>query len=182
MKRLIMFTAAYPYDRTNVWKGQELSAFRSVFDKVYVAPLYQRQRELSPDLPENVRVLPPVFPIDARPQTAFGRIVSLLNRRLLQHIAHSERARHVRDFRRFWAAIADLEAILQSEAWRDHVAPLLPDSLLYFFWGRGYASVIPGLDPELRNRSLVRLHRWDLYPDINDGYIPFSAGSSKAPG
>jgi colanic acid/amylovoran biosynthesis glycosyltransferase len=168
-----MFTAAYPYDRMNAWKGQELAVFRERFDEIYVAPLNQNTRELSPDLPEGVKVLPPVYPIDAPARSAVARFVGLFQRRFPKHLGLAEKGPRVADIRRFWGAVADLEEILQSRAWEDHVAPLVADSVLYFFWGRGYAAVIPYLGPAEQARSLVRLHRWDLYPDVNDGYIPF---------
>lgn len=53
------------------------------------------------------------------------------------------------------------------------MAPQLEGSTLYFFWGRGYASVIPYLPRSQLAKTLVRLHGWDLYPDRDDGYIPF---------
>lgn len=173
MKRLIMFTAAYPYDRMNAWKGQELSVFRELFDSVVVAPLSQKQADVSPDLPEGVSVVPPVFPLNGARRSTIGRAAALVGRRLVKHLRLVEPARGLADRRRYWAAVADLDEILQSAAWTDHVAPLLAESTLYFFWGRGYASVLPYLPPEQQRRSMVRLHRWDLYPHVNDGYIPF---------
>ncbi|WP_251134173.1 glycosyltransferase [Rhodomicrobium sp. Az07] len=168
-----MFTAAYPYDRTNAWKGQELAFLRERFDAIYIAPLHQKVASVSPDLPEGVNVLPPAFPLNKARETKVQRVASIFGRRLTAHIRLMEPTPNFRARRRYWASAADIEAIMRSATWRDHVAPLLSESTLYFFWGRGYAEVLAYLQPEVRARSLVRLHRWDLYPEINQGYIPF---------
>lgn len=172
-KRLIMFTAAYPYDYTNAWKGQELVVFREFFDEIYVAPLHQIEVHASSDVPEGVRVLPPVFPLGVGRPSGVHRAASLLSARLPRHLALVEPVPRLASLRRYWAAAAEVEEIMRGASWRDHIAPLLEGSTLYFFWGRGYAGVLPYLPAAERARSLVRLHRWDLYPDINQGYIPF---------
>lgn len=168
-----MFTEAYPFASKALWKGQELRALCEVFDDVCVAPLHQMQRDPSLDLPEGVRILPPVFPIGVARRSIWGRILGLVNRRLPDHVARMEPARHMTDVRRFWQTVYQIEEVLQSPAWRQDVAPRLDGSTLYFFWGRGYAAVIPYLSRSQHAKTLVRLHRWDLYPDQNDGYIPF---------
>lgn len=168
-----MFTAAYPYDRINAWKGQELSIFRDRFEEIYVAPLHQNVAEPSPDLPSGVRALPPAFPFGIQRATAKRRLFSLVGSRLRTHVGLMEPVSDVSAMRRYWAASADVEEIMRGSAWRDYVSPLLSDSILYFFWGRGYAQLLPYLPTSVQSRSLVRFHRWDLYPDINKGYIPY---------
>lgn len=182
MSRLIMFTAAYPYDRTNAWKGQELAIFRDYFKQIYVAPLGQKEREIAPNLPDGVTVLPPIFPLEAKHRPTICRMARLLSMRLPVHAQLFEPVPNLASARRYWAAAADIEEIMRSSAWNDHVAPILPDSTLYFFWGRGYAALLPHLPDAARARSLVRFHRWDLYPEINQGYIPLQRRIVEAAG
>lgn len=167
-----MFTAAYPYSSLNEWKGLELAVLRRRFSEVYVAPLHQTEAGPAADLPEGVRVLPPVFPKGDLRRSAIQRLTSLISARLPRHLRLSEVPPKLTQWRQYWAAAADVEEIMQASTWQDHVLPLLPGSTLYFFWGRGYAQVLPYLPAELRERSLVRMHRWDLYPDVNGGYVP----------
>lgn len=116
MKRLVMFTEAYPFTSTALWKGQELRAFCEVFDEVCVAPLHQMQRDPSLDLPEGVRILPPVFPMDRARRSKLGRRLGLVNRRLPSHVSRMEPFRHMTDVRRFWQVVSLVEEIHQSTA------------------------------------------------------------------
>ncbi len=172
MSRLIMFTDSYPYSNANEWKGFELREFVKRFAEVYVAPLRQKQPHKASDLPSGVKALPPIYPYGFLHRSAMSRTSSLIGPRLLQHAALIE-SPNFREIRRFLAASADVEHIMRSPAWQQAITPLLPGSHLYFFWGRDYTQILPYLPRELQKHSLVRMHRWDLYTDINDGYIPY---------
>jgi glycosyltransferase involved in cell wall biosynthesis len=47
------------------------------------------------------------------------------------------------------------------------------DSIFYFYWGRETAEVLPLFRRNPKTRRIVRFHGYDLYRDVNDGYLPF---------
>lgn len=180
MSRLVMFTDSYPYNRLDEWKLFELEAFARHFDEVHVAPRVARHPDPDPRLPANVRALPPAFPSLAAAATGGSRLGAIA-RLALQPRAALPGLRPSR-WRPLVSAERERDAILASPAFRDHVAPLLGGSRLYFFWGRGYADILPLLPRAQQAASLVRLHRYDLYPEASGGYIPFQAGVVRAAG
>jgi colanic acid/amylovoran biosynthesis glycosyltransferase len=173
MNQIIMFTSSYPYSNFFEWKAFELSVFLKKFDQVYVAPLYQLQQDVESDLPEGVKVLPPVVPFGAKRAILPVRMARLISPNLLNHLKFCEQTDKIRNILRFFSASSDVDMILRSVSWCESVAPLLSASKLYFFWGREYATVLPYLPREQQAQSLVRMHRWDLYPDLEGGYIPY---------
>ena len=64
-----------------------------------------------------------------------------------------------------------IEKLLKSEVFQRQIVPELSSSCLYFYWGAGYAAILPFLDKHLQRASMVRFHRYELYWDAN-GYIP----------
>ncbi|MES2441453.1 MAG: glycosyltransferase [Pseudomonadota bacterium] len=171
MSRLVMFTDSYPYSRVDEWKLFELEAFADSFSEIHIAPLRGYVPDPDPRVPASVNILPPALgPND------LGTIREALRPGALARLARHPglydaglNPTHMRLFLRNWA-LAD--KLLRTEVYRNHVAPLIREGHLYFFWGRGWADILPFLSKAQQAASLVRLHRFDLYPEAAGGYIP----------
>jgi colanic acid/amylovoran biosynthesis glycosyltransferase len=171
MQRLLMFTDAYPYSTTEDWKRLELEVLRKRFDEVFVAPLRGFSPHIAPDFPSGVGVLPPVFGASEKPEGSIRRLAGALLR-LRRHFEPYDAGLNPARLRAFLSAAGAVDAVLESETY-GRIRKLLPGSRLYFFWGRGYAELIPYLERSCRAASLVRLHRYDLYAETSSGYLPY---------
>lgn len=176
-RRLVMFTDCYPYSRADEWKRFELEVFAQTFDEIHVAPLVERVADPDPLFPANVDLLPPAF---GAGEKSARRIVSLLG--LAAHPAIYDAGFSPDRARALAGAWSDVRGLMNGEVYQRRVAPLLAGSHLYFFWGRGYADILPLLPPKQQAASLVRMHRYDLYPEASGGYIPLHSAIVRKAG
>jgi len=171
--KLVFFSHTYPTNRVEGWKAPELRVLQRFFGDIVVAPLFDGGHPPAPDFPPGVRLLPAVFTRDG---WGFSRkrIADLAGARLPRHLATLPAAplRNAANLKRWLASRVRVEAILRSDAFRNHVAPELDGSCLYFYWGVDYAEILPYLPRRQQQRALVRFHGYDLYWERNDGYIP----------
>jgi glycosyltransferase involved in cell wall biosynthesis len=174
MQRLLMFTDAYPYSNTENWKRFELEVFREKFDEVFVAPLRRRTPEVASGFPTGVHVLPPVFEAN-EPPMPFSRRLAWALRRGGGHLQFQDAGLNITKLRTFMRAAQTVDSVMKSETFRRYIRRLLPGSRLYFFWGQGYAELIPYLERSCQAASLVRVHRYDLYAEASGGYLPYQS-------
>lgn len=177
-RRLVMFTDCYPYSNADEWKRFELEVFAERFDEIHVASRLALTDAPDPLVPAKVNILPPVFAKGGQSRASDLAALALLARQpgLFDSGLSRGRLGYLR------SSLRDVGAVLASDTWRRHVAPLLSGSHLYFFWGRGYADILPFLTRDQQAASLVRMHRYDLYPETNGGYMPFHASIVRAAG
>jgi colanic acid/amylovoran biosynthesis glycosyltransferase len=173
MQRLLMFTESYPYSSLQDWKRMELQTLQRRFDEVFVAPLRKLTPHIDQTFPSGINVLPPVFDMGEPAASARRQLLPLL-RRLDCHFQHCDVNLNPHRLRKFLFSAGNVDTILNSGTF-ELVRKLLAGSRLYFFWGRGYADVIPYLDPSCQAASLVRMHRYDLYAEASGGYLPYQS-------
>lgn len=174
-----MFTDAYPYARADEWKRFELEVFSDYFDEIHLVPLWARVAEPDPQLPSNIDLLPASFGIGEN-RVGARSLAALAG--LAAHPSLYDVGLSARRARALVGAWADVQLLMKTETYTRRVAPLLAGSHLYFFWGRGYADILPLLPPQQQAASLVRMHRYDLYPEVGGGYIPFHSAIVRKAG
>jgi glycosyltransferase involved in cell wall biosynthesis len=173
MKRLVFFTNAFPYSSSEPWKLNELEILSRYFERVTIAPYValERPRLL---LPSNVQVLPPAFDGHQRPVSKW-ELLSLLGPRLPTHL-HTlvkEPCRHnFINLRKGLVSHLLIERILRSALFQDTLLPEMQGASLYFFWGTGYAGILPYMPAEIARMATVRFHGYDLYRERANGFIP----------
>lgn len=177
-RRLVMFTECYPYARADEWKRFELEVFAEHFDEIHLAARVAQCADPDPNVPANVNILPPAFAPGTDPthRPGLSDLVSLATHPGMNDAGLSPA--RLKILARAWR---DLGAMTASAAHRQ-VAPLLAGSHLYFFWGRGWADMLPLLPRAQQAASLVRMHRFDLYPEASGGYLAFHAAIVRAAG
>jgi colanic acid/amylovoran biosynthesis glycosyltransferase len=168
-----MFTDAYPYSASEDWKRFEIEILQKRFDEVFVIPLRKVTPDVASAFPAGATVLPPVFEASKSSTHKNRRMLPVL-RRLGRHFQHCDACLKLNRLRTFLSAAGSVDTILNSGTF-ERVSKLLAGSRLYFFWGRGYADVIPYLDPSCQAASLVRVHRYDLYAEASGGYLPYQS-------
>ena len=173
MRKLVFFSRSYPYSYAYDWKAGELSELRKYFDDIIVAPFVAESGTIASDFPRGIRLAPPALKQEdlSHRTSSAGRI---LNGRFLTHARALIGMGNTEFFvgaRRWLHNSLTIEKLLKSEVFQRQIVPELSSSCLYFYWGAGYAAILPFLDKHLQRASMVRFHRYDLYWDAN-GYIP----------
>lgn len=178
MNRLVFFTESFPYGIQELWKLRELECLTEQFEEIVVAPLQYAGNHVALALPPRVRVLPPLFETASR-QFRSRAALRLLNRRVTGHLralVSGLRQGATGPWTRRWAVDGlKAEEILRSAAFRQSVLPEMRGSRLYFFWGKGYADILPFLPRGMQRRAIVRMHGFDLYAEVNNGFIPYQS-------
>jgi glycosyltransferase involved in cell wall biosynthesis len=172
---LIYFTNSFPYGYGENWKYIELEKLSKYFDSIYVAPLTYNGNSSARNVPTKVKVIKPTLKSDSLKTTLKDAIwFSLINPKiLLRVLIELNRIKSIRDIKKLLVDAMKVGRILHSSSYKDFVEPLLDGSLLYFFWGKGYADILPFIKHHQRRCVAIRVHGFDLYLDRNQGYIPF---------
>lgn len=174
MTKLLFFTNSFPYGIGEEWKYTELLTFQERFDRVLVAPLTSAGDAFGRKLPESIELLPPLFQHtglrgswSSATRVAVKKLAYM--RLLLGEVQHLGSLAHVKSLA---TDLMKIDRILSSEIFLENVQPEVEGSHLYFFWGKGYADVLPFVRDGARS-AVVRVHGFDLYHHRNRGYIPF---------
>lgn len=169
-KVLYFFTASFPYSKSETFIETEIKYLSGAFNTVYIIPLFAYETNSVRNVPENCIVLKPI--IRNRWQHYF---LGLFGIRSLKLYANDFTNNKVYKNTNWLIAIASdfctTNSILQSKALSKIVKKINDDDVLYFYWGKGLANLIPFIT-KIKSKKIVRFHGGDLY-DINyGGYIP----------
>jgi colanic acid/amylovoran biosynthesis glycosyltransferase len=175
-KHLIFFTASFPFGLGETWKSNELKVLVKKFKRITVVPLSYAGNFVAPKpLPDGVSMIGPLFEQD---QVAVGPsvVVGLVSRRLPYYLeeflsrgAWRSRAR----FKKWISASLAIERLWAHPALRELLEMSDGGTILYFYWGRGSCDIVPLLKGRQVGKTVVRMHRYDLFETENDGYIPY---------
>lgn len=170
---LFYFTESYPYGLGESWKTNELAGIQSSFEKVYVVPMWKANNDVPiPIQNEIVQVLEPA--LDKLPVPDIRKDLWLLTnpmviRELLKYDAIRNRPR----IGKCLSFVKTARMLIASETFRFVLNKSNSDAVWYFFWGRGWADILPFIPrPDIR-KIAVKMHGFDLYLERNNGYIPF---------
>lgn len=174
MSKLVYFTNSFPYGHGENWKYTELLIFAKYFDYIVVVPLSYGGNKTARNLPNAIKTLTPLFVSDSYKGNSFNAIKLFIRYplyfyRLFQELDKVQNFDHLKSL---VVEFQKVNRILNSEYFKSHVFPELDDAILYFFWGKGYADILPFLSSKYRNKSIVRFHGYDLYKERNSGYVP----------
>ena len=175
--KLFYFTLSYPWGIGEEWKRNELMELRHHFRKVTVVPYSHDGNMDDPKpVPEGVECLRPLFPA-SNYQVSKRRVFEIL------------RSRHRRAFlAEFFGKRVFLDRG-RARSWLDATGKTLDilkhptigavlreadeDTVFYFYWGKGICQIMPFVKDIGIRSSFVRMHRFDLFEHVNDGYIPY---------
>lgn len=175
------FTRSFPYGIGEEWKAVELEHLARAVDVIVVPYTFDGNR-VARNVAEGVEVCRPLFedePSWTR-KTAAKRVFrsrhrSYFARELIRSVAFRRRA-----WLRSWLwASASLDALVDTLGASGILDAFKPSDVLVFFWGRGSCDVLPLLKDE-EVSGIVKMHRYDLFLDVNDGYIPYRRDLMRA--
>lgn len=183
--KLYYFTASYPYGLGEEWKAHELRELVHVFEEITVIPFsYAGNFDAPKILPAGVRLKGPLFRTEGKPLRASDLLKILFHRKVFVFMQEFFRKRVYRKKTHFtsWVA-ATLNSIrlLRHPVIRSIITGAKEEArtgaakktILYFYWGKGGCEFLPFIDTNLFFKVFVRMHRYDLFEHVNDGYIPY---------
>jgi colanic acid/amylovoran biosynthesis glycosyltransferase len=176
MKRLLFFTASYPYGIGENWKRDELQVLSGYYSSIEIFPFtYAGNRKPKP-LPQNVSAHQPVLERNDGVREHLGLIFT--GGRLGYYLKEFFRSRVY--LKRSWlvnwlVASIQTEVLCRSRQFQHILSVEDKSTVLYFYWSREWAYVIPFLKKEGFAKIFVRFHGYDLYEErqSNHGYIPY---------
>jgi glycosyltransferase involved in cell wall biosynthesis len=175
-KKLIYFTASFPYGLGETWKSNELKYFVEYFDEITVVPYSYGGNRTSPKtLPAGVKLEGPLFETDALTVNTRS-VFKLLDRNLAYYLKELLRKKAFLSKTRtidWLKASLQIKRLLAHPVIRKMLNASDEDTILYFFWGRGSCDILPFTRKRRFWKTVVRFHRFDLFENENGGYIPY---------
>ena len=179
-KKLLFFTASFPYGIGEQWKLREVNAACDVFGSVTLVPLHHGATPPAIVLPARCSLISSIeestyCPVTYDVGSMRDYIRALGFRRFLSALKSAKVYQRRMFFSRFFQSMRHgsyvAKRILQ-------VPPLFeqlpnPNAIWYFFWGRGSAEALPLLRHKIKGKVIVRVHGFDIYLERSKGVLPF---------
>jgi glycosyltransferase involved in cell wall biosynthesis len=168
-RTLYYFTHSFPYGLGELWKYDDLRYLAPRFARTVVVPYtYAGNRNAHP-VPDGVVVWDPLFDDGPRPRRA-------VTPSLLPYVMReffTQRVYRKRSWVAAWLnASRDLGHLVRHPRVEQLRAALRAGDVLCFFWGRGSCDIVPLLGRD-DVTTVVKMHRYDLFEAVNNGYIPY---------
>jgi len=171
---LYYFTHSYPFGLGEQWKTAELSVLRNRFARVTIVPLiYDNNKVPTPDLPEGVNYVSPLFDDFNHEVVNSGKKLILEHpwyflKEFLYALTFLSKEKVI-----IWLqASITASLIYKNKAFSDIIRQAKKGDVFYFFWGKETAEVLPLIETK-GIKIYVRMHGYDLYKERNRGYIPY---------
>lgn len=175
--KLYYFTASYPYGLGEEWKANELKELVSKFDQICVIPFSYAGNFDSPrKLAEGVEMKGPLFQTPGQPlarsdifRILFHRHAPGFFREFIQKRVYKEKAHFIS----WMSATMQSIRLLGHPVIRELIGKADKKTVLSFYWGKGSCEFLPFVDTARFHKVFVRMHRYDLFENVNNGYIPY---------
>ncbi|MHB1105217.1 MAG: glycosyltransferase [Lutibacter sp.] len=174
MKKLILFTASFPYGKKETYLETEIKYLAESFDSVIIFPHYYNNKDKSiREVPANVFVQEASIPI-----SKFSRVLSSFKGLLYRPY----RFYFIKEFFRKKIYTSRTNSFNWMITYLDYLATVSSNAFkkvekesnatFYFYWGAGWAYALLDLSKNTENTYFLRLHGSDAYLERSNGYIP----------
>ncbi len=174
---MLYFTNSYPFGLGEQWKTNELKELVKYFDEIVVLPFsYGGNKIKTQDIPTNIQILDPLFETDSFFLKKVDYFKIIFNKNCLKFIneffikqVYKKKARFVT-----WAiACKQATRLVNHLTLKQLLQQSNAETVWYFFWGKGTAEILPFVTIQSKKNIVVKLHGYDLYEEIYNGYFPF---------
>ena len=174
MKTLYFFTHSYPYGLGEDWKKDELNEFVKYFDKIIIIPFSDDGNPIPKKVPNKVKVEKPLNlkSIYLKPKVFF----KLLNPRLFFYLSdffYKKVFLKKSRLKRWLSTALQIEELIKHPTIKNVMQICDNSTVLYFYWGRESCDFVNFVNKKCFHKIVVRMHRYDLFEDENENYIPF---------
>jgi len=173
---LFLFTASYPYGLGENWKRDELNILSQYYNSITIYPFTYGGNNQPKSLQPNVKADHPVLDTMSHMRRHIHKIFTGGRFRFYLSELFRSQVYKKRTWTISWlVASIQTELLCRSMQYRKISDHLLQQPVLYFFWSREWAYVVPFLKKKGFSKIFVRFHGYDLYEEreSNRGYIPF---------
>lgn len=172
--KLIFFTASYPYGIGQQWKKNELEYLRKYFSEIQIIPLSYGGNETPHQVPEGVSYVKPVL-YDKKSSIKFFLTNFFSFQGMNVFISDFFEKKVYEKYSRLksWVyCICLTRHLLKNPSIREILYNRTDDLVLYFYWGKGAAFIVPFIDTSKFFKVIARFHSGDLYEDRSNIYLP----------
>jgi len=176
MKRLIIFTNAFPYGNGYNWIMEELHCFSVSFDEVLIVPFSYEGNRKPVRIPGKIKVMKPLELNDVEYKSPW-QILQLSLSRIHFYLREFVREKVFTNsywFKSWLKSCLLADQLIQSTNFR-FLRDLVnkSETTLYFYWGNNQSLLIPFLKKLNFRKIFVRFHGFDLYKERLGGYQAF---------
>lgn len=175
--KLFFFTSSYPYGLGEQWKANELGILIDHFESITVIPFSFGNNFTNPKpLPLRVKLEKPLFegagfmvkPYDIT-RIIFSRHVWIFFREFFSRRVYLKKEKLIK-----WV-VASLSVLrlLKHPTILKFIQEIDSSTCLYFYWGKGACEILPFINYKKGKKTIVRMHRYDLFEYENQNYIPY---------
>lgn len=178
-RRIYFFTNNYPYGFGESWKTNELKLLSKHFENVEVIPFAYPSNgsRASVKAVDGVIYHLPLLPDGVSNKAVFYKLIEILFSNhlfyfLKEYFQKKLFFSKIKTIRWIGASHKALQ-LSRSSFLKQLFLQSQDDSVHYFYWGRETAEVLPLFSRNPKNKRVVRFHGYDLYREVNEGYLPF---------
>jgi colanic acid/amylovoran biosynthesis glycosyltransferase len=174
--KLFYFTYCYPYGMGEEWKANELNELVKYFDEITVVPFYYGGNYDNPKtVPEGIKVAVPLFKeAGDSGKTSVYKIIGNKNspdfiKEFISKKVFLSKGRLIS----WLGATRHAIALLKHPFIKNILKSGDKQTVLYFYWGKGSAEMLPFINTATFKMIFVRMHRFDLFEYVNNNYMPY---------
>jgi colanic acid/amylovoran biosynthesis glycosyltransferase len=177
-KNLYFFTAHFPFGKGESFIENEIPYLSKAFDKITIIPLIcYNKHYVVRTTPNNCRILHPI--IRTRWQHYFIGLFGIKTIYLYGKDFISKKVYKNRKWlKMFLIDFCTTNNLLQSRALKKVLREIQEDDIMYFYWGKGAANLLPFLS-KIHTKKVVRFHGGDVYDYVHGGYLPIQEAILK---
>ena len=174
MKRIILFTASYPYGKKEVYLEPEIKYLSDNFEKIIIYPFYYNNKDIkSRSVPNNVIVNKPLIPLLRIHQIKLFIVNFFFIFYLFNWIIDFFLKRVILNKKKFNIWIVSLfHTLIAINSNKVKSLNEIEDAIFYFYWGTGWAHVLPFIKKNKSNLYITRFHGGDIILAETHPYLP----------
>ncbi len=171
--KIVLFTSAFPYGSGEQFLETEINFLAEKFESIIIIPASYGNSKVAREIPKNVNVKVPILINSFKRVFNFRLINFLFNYRYMKIIIKDFlNALRKSQLKLFFIAL-NISYYSSNEPYLKKILKeVSKEDILYFYWGHGQTFILPFIG-YVKAKKVIRLHRSDLYENLNNDYFPF---------
>ncbi len=168
MKTIVLFTNTYPYSKTSEYTFIEPELqILSKYYKIILLPLY-KETDVPRKLINNLNNIS-VEDVEFNKYNEFFNIIKL-NSLFIKELGRIKNLKHLKDLTFRYIKMKWIEKFIKTKLEKDVWSN---EYIYYTYWFDFATTALINIKKEFDLKVITRAHRYDLYEERRNGYIPF---------
>lgn len=171
-KNLYLFTASFPFGRKENFIETEIGFLSEHFEQIYIYPFfYSGKDKYTREVPKNVIFEKPVLPINKLKRVIYGIISFAPVHELIREFFTYKVYLSWNKIKNWGLVTLDFCITIKSK----HFIKIqnIEEGIFYFYWGTGWANILPYIRRKEKIKYFTRLHGGEVYLERAIGNFPF---------